>query len=246
MLAKEYQHQDVSGWLMSEKLDGVRAYWDGKQLISRQGNVFRPSSEFTQDFPPFAMDGELFSRRGEFEQISATVRKQEADWQDIRFYVFDVPHASGSLTQRLEQAQKHLQRFPNAKFRVIEQIPVRNTEHMRQFLRSIEKAGGEGVIVRNPNLPYQAGRSSGYLKLKSRYDAECIVTRHHEGKGKYSGMMGSLSCQNQMGEFRIGSGFSDAERKNPPPIGATITFRYRGLTKKGLPRFATYWREKTI
>lgn len=243
MLAKEFTGQDIRGWAMSEKLDGVRAYWDGKQLISRQGNAFTPPKGFTQNFPNFPMDGELFSARGEFERISATVRSSKGDWRSIKLYVFDVPQAKGTLYQRLALAQQHLQRFPQANFAIIEQIPVKNEAHARQFLQKIEKMGGEGVMLRNPNLPYQSGRVNQLLKLKSTQDAECVVTQHHKGKGKYSGMLGAVSCKNEWGEFRIGSGFKDSDRKNPPKIGSTITFKYRGFTKKGTPRFATYWRK---
>ena len=113
---------------------------------------------------------------------------------------------------------------------------------VQAFLKEIEAKGGEGVMLRNPNTPYHGGRSSNLLKLKSQYDAECTVTRHHEGKGKYAGKLGAVSCKNQHGEFRIGSGFKDADRDNPPPVGSVITYRYRGFTQKGTPRFATFLR----
>lgn len=245
ILAKEFQGQNVAGWAMSEKLDGVRAYWDGKKLISRQGYAFTPPAGFTKDFPTFAMDGELYSKRGQFEQISATVRSHQGDWSAIQLHVFDVPNATGNLYQRLELAKQHLKKYPQARFVVIPQIPVRNNEHAQQFLQEIERGGGEGVMLRNPNLPYSKGRSDGLLKLKSIHDDECTVTQHHEGKGKYAGMLGALSCKNQYGEFRIGSGFKDKDRKNPPAIGTVITYRYRGFTQKGLPRFATYLRVRS-
>lgn len=244
MLAQEFTGQDIQGWAMSEKLDGVRAFWDGKQLISRQGYAFTPPKAFTQNFPGFPMDGELFRARGEFEQLSAAVRSQNGDWRGIKLYVFDVPQAKGTLYQRLSVAKQHLQHFPKANFAIIEQIPVQNEQEARQFLHQVEQMGREGVMLRNPNLPYQSGRVSQLLKLKSSQDDECVITQHHEGKGKYKGMLGAVSCKNKWGEFRIGSGFKDADRKNPPKIGTTITFKYRGFTQKGLPRFATYWRKR--
>lgn len=242
LLAKEYQNQNIAGWAMSEKLDGVRAYWDGKRLISRQGNVFTPPADFTRDFPSFALDGELYSARGQFEVISATVRSSNRAWTGIKLHVFDVPNAPGNLHQRLAQAERHLRQHPNAPIVIIQQITVRDVAHAQQFLREVEQKGGEGVMLRNPNAPYQSGRSDQLLKLKSAHDAECVVTQHHEGKGKYAGMLGALSCKNALGEFRIGSGFKDADRRNPPAIGSTITYKYRGFTQKGLPRFATYLR----
>lgn len=244
ILAKNYTNQNVENWLMSEKLDGVRAYWDGKRLISRQGNVFTPPSGFTQHFPNYPLDGELYSKRGQFEQISATVRANNGDWRGIKLHVFDVPNASGSLKQRLAVVEAHLTKYPQANLQVVPQIPVKNLAHAQDFLKQIERQGGEGVMLRNPLLPYSAGRSDGLLKLKSVHDAECIVTQHHEGKGKYTGKLGAVSCKNELGEFKIGTGFKDVDRENPPAIGSKITYKYRGFTKKGLPRFASYLRKR--
>ena len=229
---------------MSEKLDGVRAYWDGQQLLSRQGYPFTPPADFTRHLPPFALDGELFSQRGQFEQISATVRAHAGNWRTIKLHVFDVPHASGNLYQRLAKLQSWLQTHPAAPIVVIAQTPVRNHAHAMAFLKQIEAGGGEGVMLRNPNSPYRGGRSADLLKLKSQHDAECTVTQHHTGKGKYAGKLGALSCRNQYGEFRIGSGFKDADRLHPPAVGSRITYRYRGYTQKGTPRFATFLRTR--
>ena len=245
LLAKEYQQQDVRGWAMSEKLDGVRAFWDGKQLFSRNAYPFTPPPGFIRDFPPFALDGELYSGRGQFEQISAAVRSHQGDWAAIKLHVFDVPHAEGNLYQRLAVLQKWLDAHPQANIVCIPQQVVRDVAQVREFLQQIEAGGGEGVMLRDPNAAYQGGRSDQLLKMKSLQDAECTVTAHHAGKGKYAGMLGALSCRNQDGEFRIGSGFSDADRSNPPPVGAVITYRHRGFTAKGLPRFPTYLRARS-
>lgn len=242
MLAQDYNGQNVSGWLMSEKLDGVRAYWDGKRLLSRQGYAFTPPPGFTRHFPPYPLDGELYSGRGRFEAISAAVRSARGDWSDIRFYVFDVPEAPGGLRQRLAVLAGRLKTQPAPNIRIIEQHTVRDGHHAQEWMRQIVARGGEGVILRHPDAPYGSGRSSHYLKLKPQQDAECVVVRHHEGKGKYQGRLGSLTCRNEAGEFKIGSGFKDADRSRPPPVGSTITYRYRGLTAKGLPRFTTYLR----
>lgn len=242
LLAKEYTDQNIEGWAMSEKLDGVRAYWDGKQLISRQGYTFTPPEDYLRYFPPYPLDGELYSTRGQFEQISATVRSGTGNWQPIKLHIFDVPQASGNLYQRLAVAQQWLQLYPAAPLAIIPQIPVKSVQHAEDFLKYIESQGGEGVMLRNPGQSYTGGRSNQLLKFKSQHDAECTVTQHYEGKGRNQGRIGAIGCRNQYGEFRIGSGFKDAQRDNPPPIGATITYRYRGFTQKGKPRFPTFVR----
>ncbi|MDO5059247.1 MAG: DNA ligase [Neisseria sp.] len=245
MLAKEYKNQDVSGWLMSEKLDGVRAYWSGRQLISRQGYAFSPPKGFAAGFPPYPLDGELYSKRGEFERISAAVRAADGDWTGIKLHVFDVPKAAGGLMQRLAVLEGRLKTYPAPNIVIIPQRKISGIEEARAAMEKIVAGGGEGVILRRPEAPYGSGRSADYLKLKPQLDAECRVTKHYEGKGKYEGKLGAIGCRNELGEFKIGSGFSDKEREHPPQIGTLITYRYRGFTKKGLPKFATFLRARS-
>lgn len=243
MLLEQYQDQPIDGWVMSEKLDGVRGFWDGKQLISRQGYPLNPPDYFIQDFPPFAIDGELFSERGKFEEIAATVRSASPKgWYKLKLHVFDIPNAEGDLFARLDVLRHYLAEHPSPHIQIIEQIPIHNKAHLHAFFNQIQQLGGEGVVIRNPNSPYIHGRSAQILKFKAVDDEECTVIAHHKGKGKYADKLGAITCENQRGQFRIGSGFKDRDRENPPPIGSIITYKYRGLTTHGKPRFATFWR----
>lgn len=243
MLLGQYKNQHIDGWVMSEKLDGVRGFWTGKILLSRQGNSFNPPDYFVKNFPPFAIDGELFSEREEFESISATVRSASPKgWHKLKLYVFDVTNAKGNLFERLEKLKHYLTENPTPYIEIIEQIPIQDHNHLQQFFTHILKLKGEGVVIRNPNAPYIHGRSAQILKLKTILDEECTVIAHHKGKKKYADKLGSITCQNHRGQFRIGSGFTDKERLTPPPIGSQITYKYRGITQSGKPRFATFWR----
>ncbi len=243
MLLEQYKNQNITGWVMSEKLDGVRGFWNGKTLLSRQGYPFSAPAYFMQNFPPFEIDGELFSTRNQFSQISSIVRGSDAEkWQQLKLYVFDVPNVQGDLFARLQKLEIYLKEHPTPYIKIIKQIPIQNKAHLNSFFQKIQKLKGEGMVIRNPKSPYIKGRSAQILKFKAVYDDECTVISHHKGKGKYKDKMGSLSCQNQYGIFKIGSGFSDKERENPPQIGTLITYKYRGFTSKGKPRFATYWR----
>lgn len=246
MLLQSYEKQDITGWVMSEKLDGIRGYWDGKQLYTRQNQILTPPHYFLQHFPPFAIDGELFSERGQFEKISSIIRSQkDTGWETLALHVFDVPNAQGDLHQRLATLAHYLNTHPTPYIKIITQIPVQSSQHLQAFLTEIEKLGGEGVVVRNPNAPYEFGkRSSQILKFKTALDEECTVIEHHKGKGQFESILGALTCENHRGRFKIGSGFNLEERTTPPPIGSVITYKYRGLTNSGKPRFATYWREK--
>ncbi|MCW8838579.1 MAG: DNA ligase [Thiovulaceae bacterium] len=235
------EDKNISGWYMSEKLDGVRAYWDGKKLISRSGKVFNPPSFFIKKFPKHKLDGELWSKRGDFSNISSIVNSKSSNlrWGELTYNIFEVPDAKGDLLQRLSNVKeiKYL--------KLIKQIKVKDKKHLDSFLEEIEKKGGEGVVVRVGNLPYYTGRDNNALKVKSYQDAECKIISYNNGDGKYKNKLGSLNCKLKSDRIiKIGSGFSDKQRKNPPKIGTIITFKYYGLTSKGNPRFPVFLRQR--
>jgi DNA ligase-1 len=56
-------------------------------------------------------------------------------------------------------------------------------------------------------------------------------------------MTGALLVQTPAGlRFALGSGLSDAMRREPPAVGTWVSYRYRGLTPGGVPRHATLLR----
>jgi len=245
LLLKVYKDQNISGWVMSEKLDGIRAYWDGKHLISRGGKIIYAPKWFIKDYPPFAIDGELWSKRGNFENISSIVRDKipSEKWREIKHYIFEVPNAKGGLFERLAKVKPYEGKY----IRIIPQKYVKNKEELQKFLKSVEKLGGEGVVVRDPDAPYINKRTSKALKVKSFKDTECEVVKVLKGKGKYSDTMGSIECKLPNGIlFKIGSGFSDAQRENPPQLGDRVTFKYKEMTKYGKPRFPVFLRVRDV
>ncbi len=224
---------------MSEKLDGVRAYWDGEKLISRSGKVFATPNFFIKDFPKYELDGELWTARADFSNVVSIVNKKKPHgmWSEITYNIFEVPHAKGDLKERLKQVKV------SKYIKLIKQIKVKNKKHLKEFQKKIEKLGGEGIVVRDGTLPYYTGRDNNALKVKSYIDAECEVVGYNKGRGKYEGMIGSLSCRlKNLNLIKIGSGLNDDQRVIPPKIGAIITFKYYGLTSKGNPRFPIFLR----
>lgn len=246
MLPQIYSSQnDVSGWLMSEKLDGIRAYWDGRQLFSKNGNLFHPPAEFLRNLPDFALEGELWGGRGTFPQTASTVKTQHQHpgWNKLKFAIFDAPTVPGGFTQRMAQVKRWFIAHPSTNAYIIKQTRVDNAQHLQQQLAAIELAGGEGLIVRQPHAPYVAGRNSAILKVKSYQDKEATVIAHLPGHGRNSGRMGALLVQLEDGiRFRIGSGFSDKQRERPPAIGATISFKHYGSYPSGIPKFPSFIR----
>lgn len=244
LLANVY-HQgiDLEYYWVSEKLDGVRAYWDGRQLISRQGNVFNAPVWFVSGFPELPLDGELWMGRNQFALVSGAVRKRipdENQWRKIRFMIFDMPGHGGIFDQRLA-AMKALPDTPY--FDVIDQFRVATHALLDQELDRIDAMGGEGLMLHRGSSYYYAGRGDDLLKLKRYQDAEAKVIAHLPGHGKYSGMMGALLLETPQGmQFKVGTGFTDVIRKSPPKLGSVVTYKYFGKTANGLPRFASFLR----
>ena len=240
-----YTDQNISGWMMSEKLDGVRGYWDGKQFLSRQNKPINAPAWFTKDLPPFALDGELWTKRGDFENIQSIVTADTPNdkWHEITYNIFEVPNAEGNFTQRLQKAQDYFNAHHLLHVRVIEQKICHNKKELKVFLNEVVKKRGEGVVIKDGSLPYFEGRSNSVLKVKLAQDMEGKVVGYKAGSGKYKGVMGALELELEDGKhFFIGTGFNDATRKNPPAMGSIVTFKYFGFTKNGLPRFASYMR----
>lgn len=247
MLAGQWQDgPDVSRYLVSEKLDGVRARWDGRRLKSRAGNIIPAPIWFTHAWPQQALDGELWSSRSNFDAISAIIRRtptDDAQWRTLRFMAFDLPEHSGTFEQRLAAMRNLIHSSGNPHLAVIAQQRIADTASLHAQLHEVIAAGGEGLMLHHQDNRYLPGRSEGLLKLKLFDDAEARVVGYVPGKGKYEGMVGALQMQADDGRrFRIGSGLSDAQRAHPPAIGSLVTYRYNGLTVHGLPRFARFLR----
>lgn len=235
----------LDDFLVSEKLDGVRGYWDGSSMRSRSGRKINLPDWFTKGFPDYPVDGELWIGRNQFEQVSAIIRKThatKAQWQQVKFMVFDLPGETSHFAKRYQKALAELSDI-STYIEVIPQFSVRDKLTLDRRLSDIIENNGEGLMLHRKTALYQVGRTGDIVKLKPFYDAEARVLAHKEGKGKYIGMMGALLVETKQGkQFSIGSGFSDEERRNPPKVGSTITFKYYGETQKGTPRFASFLR----
>jgi len=246
LLAQNWDNSvDLKDWWISEKLDGVRAYWDGKQFLSRQGNQYHAPDWFTKGLPTQPLDGELWLDRGKFQRTVSIVRRQDKSdhWKEIRFVVFDAPEADGDFENRLEFLTDCLRPKKQPHAILHGQARCHGLDHLREELARGETLGGEGLMLRQPGSLYEVGRSSTLLKVKTFHDAEAVVLDHQPGRGKHKGKLGALVVQLEDGtEFSVGTGFSDAERADPPPVGSTITFRYQELTDGGVPRFPSFAR----
>jgi DNA ligase-1 len=250
LLAQNWQAgQNPCDYLVSEKFDGVRAYWDGMRLRLRGGGVVAAPAWFTAGLPyRQPLDGELWLGRGRFDEVSATVRRQkplDAQWQDLRYQVFELPEAVGSFASRYERLRGLTARPELHALEVVEQRRVADAAALDRWLADVVAGGGEGLVLHHADAPYLTGRHSVLAKYKLVQDAEAVVLGYLPGKGRLSGRVGALWVRNEQGqEFRVGTGLSDGLRDQPPPIGSRITYAWRGETANGLPRFASFVRER--
>jgi DNA ligase-1 len=247
LLAQTYTDKiDPTPYLVSEKLDGVRCLWDGKHLRFRSGRLIHAPSWFTAGLPAHALDGELWMGRRSFERLSAAVRRQEpqdAEWKNITYQLYELPGGDGDFSARIKLLQTSVAQAGVPWLHVLAQIPATDRAALRLQLTQLARVGGEGLVLHRADALWQTGRSDVLLKLKPQQDAEAQVVAHETGQGKYEGMLGALVVVTSDGRrLRLGTGLSDAQRRNPPPLGSTITYRYRDLSASGLPKFASFLR----
>jgi DNA ligase-1 len=246
LLANSWENDvDLTGWWMSEKLDGVRAWWDGKQFLSRQGNIFHAPDWFVAGLPDVTLDGELWLDRKAFQRTVSVVRRQDKSdhWREIKYLLFDAPGIGEPFEGRQKALTELVRQHRPQYATVLDQVRCKGIDALKAELARVEALGGEGLMLRQPGSSYEAGRSPTLLKVKTFHDAEGVVVEHLAGKGRHAGRLGAVVVELPGGlTFSVGTGFSDAQRENPPAIGSTITYRYQELTDRGVPRFPSFVR----
>lgn len=247
LLAQIYQRGiDVQQYLVSEKFDGVRAVWNGHVFHSRAGNVINAPAWFIKGLPKTPLDGELWLARGKFEALSGAVRKDvpiDEEWRGISYLVFELPNAPGTFQARAKRITEIVKLANLPQLKAVAQIRLNNDAALNAKLKQVVALGGEGLMLHKADAPYITGRSDVLLKLKLRYDAEAKVVAYTAGRGKNIGKFGALEVETPEGiRFKLGTGFTDAERANPPKIGSIVTYSYLDKTKLGKPKFASFMR----
>jgi DNA ligase 1 len=252
MLAKVYQAGiPLADYWVSEKLDGVRGYWDGEKLLTRGGERVAAPAWFTAGWPKVPMDGELWAGRGQFAKAVSTVRQQTPDneaWRAMRFMVFDLPAQGGPFNERIPALNGLVSQIDQPWVQAVAQFKLANHQALQSLLLKTVKQGGEGLMLHRGASLYRGQRSDDLLKIKTHEDTEARVIAHIAGKGKYAGQMGALLLEMPAAggkpaqRFKLGTGFTQAQRQDPPAVGTQVTYRFRGLNDSGIPRFASFMR----
>jgi DNA ligase-1 len=247
-LAEKWTSEDPAGYYLSEKLDGMRCLWDGSKLYTRNGNPIHAPPNLVAQLPDIALDGELFLGRGKFQELMSIVKRHnpnDQDWTHVTYAVFDAPNVNAPFAARLQEIDatllscKWASKHPHTR--------CVDRKHVFEELDRILTMGGEGVMLRHPTAPYKDGRTTDLLKVKKFMDAEAYVIGYETGKGRNYDRMGALQCRDEDGiHFKVGTGFPDAMRDNPPPVGTRITYKYQEKTRDGKPRFPVFLRVRMI
>ncbi|MCF8209823.1 MAG: DNA ligase [Rhodoferax sp.] len=251
MLAKDWHvGLNPAHYWVSEKFDGVRAFWDGRVLRFKSGRSIAAPAWFTAGLPATPLDGELWLGHRSFDRLSGVVRKLEpvdAEWREVRYLVFDTPAATGDFATRASQIATLVARAKLPWLIAVQQTRVADRKALQLMLQATAKAGGEGLVLHQADAVWESGRSDAVRKLKMQPDEEARVVGHVAGKGRHKGSLGALLMETPQGQrFALGSGFTDAQRAEPPPIGATVSYHYRGRTSTGLPRFTSFLRVREV
>ena len=195
--------------MLSEKLDGWFAKWDGARFTSASVATISAPEWFTSGLPTTELRGELHAGRGGFESIARIVRTGSG-WDRLRFAVFPPAEFAGTTYAV-----------------VITETVCRGREHLREFVRTICAAGGEGAMLR---------RGREVHKCKPSADAEAVVVEVMP-----SGC--SIAVESRHGSFKLAVPLGAFL---PPSVGSVVTFRFSGWTARGLPRHARLMRERPL
>lgn len=152
----------TGSWIVQEKFDGWRAFWDGEKLVSRQGVPFDAPAWFLAGLPSgLPLDCELFLGYGRRDKLNGCAFNAESPiWNSIRQLVFDSPTTPGGYASRHAAAASAIVGTH------AEMISFSTLAENPPDLASLKAEGGEGYMLRYPHAPYRAGRSQHLLKLK--------------------------------------------------------------------------------
>lgn len=236
---------DIHNYLVSEKLDGVRGFWDGNHMWSRQGIRILLPQRIKDKLPATPLDGELWAGRGGFSKVSGLINRDNPhhpDWENIQYGVFDTTMPNTPFGFRHVQLYGMLPYYsPEEPVFLLQQLHYSNHRDLQNHFDNIIEQGGEGLMLHQFENLYLGERTNNLLKFKQENELTATVLGYKPGEGKYLGKVGSLKVKSENGrEFYVGSGLTDALREAPPNIDSRVCVQHTGFTEHGLPRFPRF------
>jgi len=220
---------NVEGWFMSEKLDGMRAYWDGKQFWSKNGVLINLPESF-KALPSYPLDGELWGGYEEtnvnylLKLICGKKKKVKIDWTAIKFCVFDAPDIDATYDKRHDFLRTNFTEYCNSNISLIPIQKCDGKNHLEKYLEEIINKGGEGIMIHHPDLLYRPGRTHNLLKVKKHF--ESVVTFLNVKSDSYY-----FLCEQENGAEAFVT-CTPAEYSSPPTFGTKLTVRHQGFFAK--------------
>lgn len=244
--------ENIESYAISEKFDGVRGIWDGKEMFSKNGKKLAIPPCFVEKLAILELkdgefvEGELWADYGKFAEVSSLARRKNptcAEFESVKYLIFNAQlNESSDFLANLSKIQSILESHKTPQIRTITQHKFHSSKELQDFFDAVVAKGGEGVILRDSHTAF---------KLKAQHDAECKIIDYTRGKGRLSGKVGAIVCESLADKntgikngiiFRIGSGLSDEMRTNPPKIGTIITYKFSGVSKNSVPLHTRFWR----
>lgn len=217
MLAKKYEGQMLHNEVyVTEKLDGNRciAYYDNEwHFISRNGKPMKVSFDMSIMPQDIIYDGEVLSKDLSFNKTSGLIHSHQED-KSLYYCIFDI---ISDLPYKDRRGL--LDSLPSTENVKILPVLYKGTETVKlvELLDKIVDNGGEGIMLNFANRKYEHKRTDALLKYKKVQTIDIRVINLFEGKGKYEGMVGGLTCyikteDNKEIYVQVGSGLSDEQR----------------------------------
>lgn len=171
-----YSGADLTGWLVSEKLDGVRALWDGVQLTTQTGHPIAAPAWFTAGLPAMRLDGEIYAGPGTLPRVQGLARRvAPGDWSGVELHLFDAPGVAGGFAARLQALQWLAGTLPAHAYIVPHEV-CPDRDWLAARFANVVASGGEGLVARHPSGEYRAGaRSQWVAKIKQHPDTAFLL-----------------------------------------------------------------------
>jgi len=154
---------NVTGWWVSEKYDGVRAIWNGRKLLTRNGKDLKAPAWFIKGLPKnMRLDGELWMGRDTFNTLVSVIQVKDSDWQGVRYMIFDLAEI-GCFEDRTSALLRT--KLP-AHVVVVQHKILSGHKQLAAMESDIVANGGEGCVIRRPGCQYRPGRAGDVIKVK--------------------------------------------------------------------------------